>query len=308
MTRRPGISVWTRTFRTACLVLIAACLVTTTHARAGIGNPLKKVKEKIAEKVKPAEQEAEPETISNETIVFDDVTLELTNARLDRIVAAFKAAKAAGTGRPAAVERLNKAMEERGQLYDKHGEAIQELERKRGDIEVCYHDGYNEAQDRKTQEYSQKALTDPAIREKFMRVAQEQNAAAAGGDSAAIAKINAVLYSEMLPSSEDSAAVRKKCGPKPPITPAETRIAALDKVIAAQTEEIRTIDMNIAKAQAKELQMKEDQFAAAMERIQVYMAWKNYKSGSKPQSPRGFTPEELDALEKHLEELRGSLG
>ncbi|HEY6572526.1 MAG TPA: hypothetical protein VI198_04335 [Candidatus Eisenbacteria bacterium] len=306
MTRRPGSFPRTSLIHTAGLVLIAALLVASLPAQAGIGNPLKKVKEKLAQKVTPAEESTE--MIGDDTVVFDDVVVELTNERLDRIVSAFKASKAAGTGRPAAVEKLNKAMEERNNLWDKHGDAIRELDQKRGEIETCYHDGYNEIRDRKTQEYSQKALTDPGIRERFMRVAQEQNAAAAKGDSAAIAKVNAVLYAEMLPSRDDSLGVRKKCGPIPPPMPAETRIKALDKEVAAQTEAIRTIDMNMADAQSKELKMKSEQFAMAMERIQAYMAWKNSKWEHKPKPPRGFTKEELDALEKHLEELRGSIG
>ena len=134
-------------------------LVTTIPALAGIGNPLKKLKEKITEKAAP--QEEAEEAIGDDTVVFDDVVIELTDARLDRIVAAFKASKAAGTPRPAAVEKLNRATEERGTLWEKHGEAIMELQRKRGDLDVCYHDGYQEAQERKTQEYSQKALSDP---------------------------------------------------------------------------------------------------------------------------------------------------
>ena len=306
MTRRPTTLAWTRLLRTAAIAFFAACLVTATPAPAGIGNPLKKMKEKIAQKVTP--QEVAGEVIGDDTVLFDDVVVELTDARLGRIVAAFKAAKSAGTGRPAAVEKLNKAMEERGNLWEKHGESIMELQRKRGDLNVCYHDGYQEAQERKTQEYSQRALTDPALLAKFARAAQEHNAAAASGDSTATAKLNAVLYSEMLPSSADSLEIRKKCGAMPPPTPAETKIAALEKETTAQTEAIRTIDIQIADAQSKELKMKSEQFAMAMERVQVYMAWKSWKAESKPKSPRGFTPEEIEALEKHLEELRGSIG
>lgn len=311
MTCRPATLAWPSLFRTAAtaaaLAFITACLVTATPAFAGIGNPLKKLKEKITEKATP--QEEPGEAIGDDTVVFDDVVVELTDARLDRIVAAFKAAQVAGTPRPAAVEKLNKAMEERGNLWEKHGEVIMELERKRGDLDVCYHDGYQEAQERKTQEYSQKALSDPAIRDKFMRAAQEHNAAAARGDSTATAKLNAVLYSEMLPTSADSLEIRKKCGQMPPPTPAETKVAALDKEIAAQTEAIRAIDVKIADAQAKELKMKSEQFAMAMERIQVYMAWKSWKSKNSETKPlRGYTQEELDALEKHLEELRGAIG
>ena len=287
------------------LLLAATAFGIPSPAQAGIGNPLKKAKEAIA---KP--EKADPAPASVEPVVFDDVTLELTEERVTRIITAFKASTAAGSGRPAVVDKLNKLQDERGKIDEKHGEDIRELQRKRGDVEACYHDGYQEVRDRKTQEYSQKALTDPAIREKFARAAQENNAAAAKGDSAAIARINAVLYSEILPSSSDSAEVRKGCGPLPPISGPEAKMTALDKEIAAQTEQLRLIDDNVAKTQAKELKMNDQQAGMAFERIQNYRAWRGSgKSPAKsPTMDRAFTPEEIEALEKHLQELNAAFG
>lgn len=289
----------------AGFVLGAAIVGAPSPVRAGIGNPLKKAKEKATQTI----EGTQPAKVETGEVVFDDVVLELTDERIGRIVGAFQAAKAAGTGRPAAVEKLNKATEERGKLWEKNSAAIMELQRKRDDLETCYHDGYQEAQEKKTAEYSQKALSDPAIREKFTRAAQEYNAAAAKGDSVAIAKAQAVLYSETLISSEDSLAVRKKCGPMPPQSPPEVRLAELDKDIAARNEEIRVIDKKVAEAQAKQVQMTGEQFAMASERIQMYLAWKKAASQSKnPPVLRGFTQEEIDAMEKRLEELRAALG
>ncbi|HEU4334562.1 MAG TPA: hypothetical protein VFT32_08730 [Candidatus Eisenbacteria bacterium] len=292
----------------AGIALFAMLVVAAPPADAGIGNPIKKAKEKLQKKAeeKAVVDEATPEAITDETVVFDDLVLELTEPRLERIAAAFHAAKEAGAGREAAVEKLNQAINARGEHQDKHADAMMEVRNKRGEIEACLHEGYQEAQDRKTEEYSRKALNDPAIREKFMQVAMKQNEAAARGDSAAIKEINAVLMSETMIGHEDSVAVQKKCGPVPPPTPAEIKMADLDKQVAARTEELRVIDMKVAEAQAKEVQMEKEQFAMATERIQMYLAWKRSKSKS-TSSPRGFTQEEIDAMEKHLAELQAAM-
>lgn len=292
----------------ATLALLATLLVSVPYADASIGNPIKKAKEKLQKKAeeKAGVDEAAPEAVTDETIVFDDLVLELTEPRLERIAAAFNAAKSAGAGREAAVEKLNQAIDERGRHADKHADAMMEVRNKRSEIEACYGQGYSDAQDRKTQEYSQKALNDPALREKFMKAAMQHNEAAARGDSAAIKAINEVLMSETVIGREDSLAVRKQCGPLPPPTQAEIKMVELDKKVAALTEDLRVIDRNVAAAQAKEVQMEKEQFAMATERIQMYLAWKRYKSKSTP-SPRGFTQEEIDAMEKHLAELLAAM-
>jgi hypothetical protein len=157
-------------------------------------------------------------------------------------------------------------------------------------------------QDRKTQEYQQKALTDPAIREKFAKVAMEHNAAAAAGDSAAIQKINAVLYSEILPSKEDSAAVRKGCGPVPSPSAEEKRLDALDKELSSLNEQIRNIDDQVSKEQGG---LNPQQWGMALERIQMFLSARKHKPSG---TPGGFSDGELRAMEKHEDDLKGVLG
>ncbi|MGE5177038.1 MAG: hypothetical protein ACM3JJ_11775, partial [Hyphomicrobiales bacterium] len=228
-----------------------AGVLSAPHAEAGIGNPIKKAKEKLGKAAEKATgQSSDQDDAANAEVVFDDATVELTEARITKILAGFDAVRKEGAGRPALVEKRNKLADERGKLEEKEGEKVRELQRKRGDIEVCYNDGYHEARDRKEQEYAQRALTDPALREKFTKIAQENNAAAARGDSAAIARANAAMFAEILPSAEDSAAVRKACGPLPPPSPAEVKLDALGKQVDDVDGQIRDIDDRIAKAQA----------------------------------------------------------
>jgi hypothetical protein len=287
--------------RASVFLSALAFLAIGSRADAGIGIP-KKVKDVVG---KSAEQKAPAETKTaapDEPVVFDEVVVELTEERVQGILTAFERAEKASAGRPALVAKVDKAYEERGKIDEKHGERIREDQRKRSEIDVCYHDGYQAVQERKTQEYQQKALTDPAIREKFTKVAQEQNAAAAAGDSAAIQKINAVLFSEMLPSKEDSATVRKGCGPMPPPSAEEKKLDALDKELSSLNEQIRTIDDQVSKEQGG---LNPQQWGMALERVQMFLSAKKQKPSD---SPRGFSEEELKAMEKHLEDLKGALG
>ena len=316
-------------------VLFVATLGLASPALAGIGNPIKKAKEKAEQTVKPKEEAKAEDQPCKDAVVFDEVTLELTEARVSRIVAAFQAAKTAGAGRPALVETLNRLQEERGNTWEKHSEAIMELQRKRGDVESCIHDGLQVATQRRGEEYKARALSDPALLQRYSEAAQKYNAAAAQGDTTAQQKLNEILATELAPTREDTLAVNRKCGPVPPESKDEARVNQLDKEIAATNEQIRQIDDKIAKDQAKALQMNPVQFATALERIRGYrapVASKSKSSGSgsksgdsrsgskdsgadgsgnsgsggssKPAFQCGFTDEELTALERHIEELR----
>jgi hypothetical protein len=316
----------------AAILASVSLLSFDASAIAGIGNPLKKAKEKLQ---KAAEKKAgveSPADGADEPVVFDDVVLELTDARLERILTTFRKAAAAGAGRPALVEKRGKLLEEREQIWEKYDDKIMDLQRKRGDIETCQHDGFNEAQERRAREYSQRALTDPALLEKFKNLAAQNNAAAAQGDSAAQARLNAGMMAEILPTSEDSAAVRRKCGPIPARTPQENRMDAIDKEVASIDDQLRRIDERVAEAQSKEGGLDRDQWGMAIERIQMYLsAVRSAKGGgsggggsssgngsdsgggssgggASANSPRGFSEEELKALEGRVSELRGALG
>jgi hypothetical protein len=310
--------------------VLALVLIVPAPAVAGIGNPIKKAKDAVTKaehKDAPAAQ-AKPCA----PVVFDDVTVELNEARVARIISTFHKVEAITVPRPGLVEKRNKASDERGAIYDKHGDKIRDLQQKRDDVQGCYHDGYRAATDKKMQEYSQRALSDPKLLEKYKNLAMQNNAAAAAGDTAAQARVNAGIMEEMLPSPEDSAQARKSCGPIPPQTKEEDQIAALDKQIASLDEQIRQIDDKVADTMAKEMALTPAQTGTAIERIRGF-------KGSKPESSEGggrkkgdsssstssdagsssgssdsnsagsssqcgFTDEEVKALDKHVEELR----
>ena len=249
--------------------VLALALSAPSPAMAGIGNPIKKAKDAVTKEAKK-ETKSEPEAKPCPAPVFDDVTVELTEARLSRMVDTFHKMESILAPRMGLVEKRNKLMDERGAIWDKNGERIQNLEQKRDDIKGCYHEGYRRASDKKLQEYSQRAMSDPKLLEKYKNLAMQNNAAAAAGDTTAQNKINAGIMEEMLPSPEDSAQVRKECGPIPPTTKEEDQIQALDKQIQALEDEIRKIDDKSAETQAKGLGMTPAQMGTAFERIRGF--------------------------------------
>lgn len=281
-----------RYLATACVVWLALA----PNAHAGI-NPLKKAKDAVT---KPAEKKATPQAQNEETPVFDEYTLELTDARVEGILSACKKAAEALVVRQPTVDKLNKVSDERGKLDDKHGEAVRDLQMKRGDVEICYHDEYDKATDKRRQEYAAKATSgDPAVIQRFSQLAQEQGMAQAKNDSVALAKVTAAMMEMSSPTHDDSLAVKRKCGPIPPHSAAEDQLAAYDKEIASLHEQLRLADEKAAKAQAKASGMNDGQWATARERILDFLA---YYSPEKPE-PGGFSDAELDAMEERLDQL-----
>lgn len=323
------------------VAVMVACLVTVavaSPADAGLGGLVKKAKDKAAQAVDKKDGSPAEATPSRPPgkIEFGDIMVELTEERVGRIVAAIEASSAISSGRPALVAKVEKLMQERNALEDKQGDAMRALRNQRDDVHGCLQAGYQQAQDRRASEYAQKAMTaDPAMREKLSRAAQEYNAAAARGDTTAQRKLNEVVLSAMLPTREDSAAVENKCGPVPPPSPAEAQASALEKQITGTEEQIRDTDKKAADAASKKAGLREGQYAMALERIKMYLAWRqshdpggsgksggsggsggsSSSSGSggsestvKIASPvhGGFTAEEIEALEKYLERLRAA--
>lgn len=278
-------------------VVCIACLVLASNARAGI-NPLKKAKDAVT---KPVEKKATPQA-NDEPPVFDEYVLELTEARIEGILSACKKSAEALAARQPIVDKLNQVSDERSKLDQKQGEAVRELQRKRGDVETCYHDAYQEILDKNRMEYASKATTDPAFLQKFSKLAQEQAQAQAKGDSVALAKITKAMFEMMAPTHDDTLAVKKKCGPIPPHSAAEDQLAAYDKQIASLNEQLRQADEKAAKEQAKATGMNEQQWGGARERILAFLGV--YKANGP--EPGGYSEAELDAMEKHLQELKDS--
>jgi len=283
----------------ALLLAFGVTLSLATPAQAGFGDLVKKAKDKATKKAE-APEEATP---GEEEVVFDSAVLELTEERLGGVLHALNKAKAVIEGRKPLVAKVEQANEARGAHMEKHEDKIRDIQNKRGDVESCRAEGYQKMYDLRTKEYADKALTDPTIREKFTRIAQENNAAAMRGDSTAIKRAQDAMMAVMLPTREDTLEVQRKCGPLPPQSPAEAALAKLDADLEAANEKLRDYDKKSTQAQAKDSGMNEEQFGIALERIRNYLAWRGDKKKS---NIRGFSEEEIEAMEKRLAEVKSA--
>ena len=281
------------------LLIFSLPLAMAAPAQAGFGDLVKKAKDKATKKAE-APEEATP---GEEEVVFDSMVLELTDQRLGGVINACKKAHAVIEGRKPLVARAEQTNAARGAHLEKHEDKIRDLQNKRGDIESCRQGGYHQMYDRRMKEYADKALTDPTIREKFTRIAAENNAAAMRGDSTAIKRAQDAMLAVMLPTREDTLEVQRKCGPLPPQSAAEATLAQLDADHEAANEKLRDYDKKSTQAQAKDSGMNEEQFAVALERIRNYLAWR----GDKKYKGRGFSEEEIEAIEKRLAEIKGAV-
>lgn len=304
--------------RRLLVLAFTALFVTAAPAHARIGNPIKKAKEKLQKAVQP--DAATPDAAGDE-VTFDNVTLELTNERVEGIVAVYMKAKEAGAGRSELVQQRAAKDTEASKLEEKEGDAMRALRNKRMEVEECTTQGYHDAQQKKAEEFAQRTASgDPKLLEKYAKIAQQNNAGVRAGDSTATARAQGGILEEYLPSSEDSAAVRKSCGPIPPKSPAEVKAEAIQKQIAELDEKIRQIDERIAKAQAKDAKMNDQQWSVALERVQAYLAAaksgdggghaKKKKGEAQNQQSSGavkvsgYTKNEIEVLEKHRDQLR----
>lgn len=254
-------------------------------ASARIGNPIKKAKDAVT---KEAKKEAKSEDAKPcAPPVFDDVTIELTEARVSKLIASYQKMETTLAPRNDLLAKRNKLTEERNALWDKYGEKIQALEGKRQDVQGCYQQGYEAAREKKMEEYSKRALSDPNLMEKYKELAMKNNAAAAKGDTAAQNNIYSGIYAEMLPSSQDSADVRRGCGPVPSRTKEEDQIDSLDKQIASYEEQIRKIDDQVAQTQSKEMGVTPNQMGVVMERIGAFQGSSKDASATKSEKRKG---------------------
>ncbi len=277
----------------ALVAAALACFALTLPALAGI-NPLKKAKDAVT---KPAEKKATPQA-NDEPPVFDEYTLELTEARIQAMLAACQKAAQSAAARQVIVDKLNKVQDDKGKLDEKEGEKVRELQRKRGDIDVCYHDEYQRYLEQRRSELSAKAVSDPSSMQEFSKLIQEQAMAQAKGDTVAAQKAGAAMMKWGAPTHDDTLAVKKKCGPIPPHSAAEDQLAAYDKQIEALNKEVRDADEKAAKEGSKASGMTPEQWATARERLMGFIGWK--PGGPEP---KGFSDTELDALEKNADKL-----
>jgi hypothetical protein len=202
--------------RTSCRWIPAVLLlVSSGTAHAQIGGLIKKKIDKATSQ-DPAQQAADA------PVVFDKVTLEITQERIEKLTAAKRAVRkfAEGPTGPAAYEKQFAALDARQTaIYAKQVDNINGWDEKRRDYERCMDSAFSAIHDRKKSQIGPEAMSDPAAMRRAMEWGQALAAAQQRGDTAAVRKITEQLGGSKAPTKADSAEAAKHCvyPPQPPL-------------------------------------------------------------------------------------------
>ncbi len=269
-------------------------------AHAGWGDAIKAAKDKATKAVtKKAGGEAATAAGGGGKVEFDDVLLELTDARLEQVITGFKAGAVEGKSRAALVAKHQKTVEASDALSAKYSSAIQDADSKRSEAESCWHEVIHKRTKAREDEMSQKMQSDPAMRAKMMDLAMQMGKAQAAGDNATVAKLQQQMMDMSGPTKADTAAAQAKCGALPPRHPKAAELEALQEQSHDEETDLRGLDNKMLMNQSKSSGLTMAQFAMARERIEMYLA------GGK--NPSGFTPNELSSLGSHRDALQAAL-
>lgn len=285
----------------AALALALASSFAVAPAVAGIRDMVKSAKDKAVQKTgqKPAETPARPGAAP----VFDDRVLELTDARLDQLLAGFKAAATFTADLPKLVARQEALNEEIQKLNNTHGTAINEYTQKRDANKYCFKEALDESRDKRYRDMIQQRTSNPALLQKMAQLGVRLNEAQIKGDTASVRTLTAEAQAMNDPTREDSLSARKKCGPAPTPLPAFVRMEAAQSELGGVDERIRAMNFKVREVQLDASDLTEDQLAIAIDRVTLYLA--AVKQNTKPE---GFSPIELTALAARKDALAAALG
>ena len=290
--------------------VIASLALPLHNASAQLGGLVKKARDKAVE------QQVEKRTnavASNPGAPpkFDDVTLELTNERLDQIVRGLTAGRAVLDGtngspsRASLVARRDEAANKSAALSKDNSKAFDAYFGKRDENQRCrigVRDAAREknqkAAEERNKEFQAKAMSDPAFREKAMATAQKIAAAQQRGDTVEMRRLMAELGGVADDPKADSIAADKACGREPAKPAAMAQIEQLDTQEKILSDQIRELEEKSASTEVKESRLSDRQFYMARERIEAYLSAMKYKS-----KLTGFSPAEVDALGAHRADL-----
>lgn len=268
------------------LVVVAA----VPPARAGFGDLVKKAKDKAATTV-VKRAAGGPATGGGNGVEFTDELLELEGERLEKVIAGLEAGDAVLAGRAGLVARRQKLDAEADDIVARQGAALDAARTRRDEIEYCRQEFLSERAAARQEELDRSVLTDPALRERFMELGLRVAEAMAEGDTAEAAKAQGELAALSGPTRADSLAARQKCGPLPPIHPAQAKVDSLRGLVAGIDRQLRANDEKSIAAQVEASGLTARQFAMARERLVLWLEAVRAK-----REPNGFGAAELAAL------------
>lgn len=226
-------------------------------------------------------------------VKFDDVVLEITPDRINKLIAAKRAAKqyADGPNGPQAYEAKVESVDARqAAIYSKEVNNINNLEAKRQERERCLDSAFTALKDKAQSRMTPQSMNDPQM-QRMMQLSQQVAMAQARGDTTTVNKIIAQLEKMKEPTKADTLAAWKACGP----LPATTAIIQQWLDLKAQLDTLRTLraaaEDSVRARERRISGMDTRQSAVFCERIKQYVEYLKKK-----QQAQGFSDDELKTM------------
>jgi hypothetical protein len=280
------------------VAVVAAILLPLNTATAQLGGLVKKARDKAIESQVEKRVGAGSASSADAAPKFDETTVELTSDRVAQMLRGLQAGRAVLDTRAPLNERRDEAYKKREPLWNANQKAYDAYLVKRDETQRCRNDAMEASRekrqkvtDARNKELSAKAMNDPAFRQKIMELTPKLAAAQQKGDTVELKRLMAQMGVAEDDTKADTAAADAKCGKevaKPAFLVETDRLDALAQKL---TDEIRQIEEKAASTEQKESGLNERQFMMARERIEAYLSAMKYNG-----KPRGFSPNELDAL------------
>ena len=276
---------------------LVALSLTAAPAQSQIKGLIKKAT-KVVEGADPTTTSAKPPT-------FDDVTLELTQARVAKILAGKQAGKqiAEGPNGPAAIRAKTEALDARqAAIYEKHVDEINAWDEKRRENQNCRDSALGAITERRRNELMDRATSDPQYRLRLADLARAMMEAQQKGDTAAMRKAQEALKNLKAPTKADTARAMSQCGVAGP-----TGLVKEWVELKSELEELKGLEQQaevaIQQAEQSESGMTNRQLAMACERIKLFAdrLKKKAKLGE-------FTEQEQQALQQAIKDLEDLCG
>lgn len=285
ITNTPGL-LMRGSFRSVLFVApLVLALVLPSNAEAQLGGLLKK-------KVNQATAGAQ----GGEPVKFDDVVLEITADRINKLIAAKRAAKqyADGPNGPGTHEvKIGSLDARQAAIYEKQVDNINTWDEKRREHENCLDSAFSDLRDQ-----ARDRTPDPQSMQKVMQLGQAMAAAQQRGDTAEARRILEALEKQKAPTKADTLEAQKTCGPVPAQSPIikqwydlKAQLDTLGKLRAAAEDTLRAVEQRMSG-------MNPRQSAVFCERIKAYIAQLKAKKQG------GLTDDELTTMANQAQAIK----
>ena len=255
---------------------ISALVLFGLPAHAQLGGLIKKKLDRATGK---------EEVQAGQPVVFDAVTLEITQERIEKLTAAKRAARKHAEEAAAYAKQIESLDARQAAIYEKQVNNINGWDEKRRDYERCRDSVLSEIHDRKNAQ-----TPDAAVMRRMMELAQAMAVAQQKRDTAEIRKITEQIERTKAPTKADSAEAAKLC--PYPVQPAVVKEwLGLKQQLDSLTNQKQEAESQVAKTEAAMSGMNPRQSAIFCERIKLYVQQLKEKK-----KHAGFSDDEVKRL------------